>query len=386
MPTYGERTLTFVRGEGAYLFDATGRRFLDFGAGIAVTSIGHSNPIMVKALQEQAATVMHTSNLYLIPGQVKAAERLCANSFADVVFFGNSGAEACEGVIKVARKYQAHNGHPERYRMITVEGAFHGRTLATIAAGGSAKHLEGFGPPTEGFDQVPFGNMNALRNAITGETAGVLIEPIQGEGGIRPMDLDYLRDVRKACDEFGILMCVDEVQSGVGRTGKLFAHEWAGITPDVLASAKGLGGGMPVGAVLATKEAAAGMVAGTHGSTYGGNPMSMAAVNAVLDVVLADGFLDSVQDIAAYLREKAEGLVAKHPTVFKSVRGAGLMLGFVAGPPNGEIVAAATENGLLTVPAGDNVVRMLPPLTIGRAEVDEAIAILDKTAAAIATA
>ena len=386
MPTYGERTLTFVRGEGAYLFDATGRRFLDFGAGIAVTSIGHSNPIMVKALQEQAATVMHTSNLYLIPGQVKAAERLCANSFADVVFFGNSGAEACEGVIKVARKYQAHNGHPERYRMITVEGAFHGRTLATIAAGGSAKHLEGFGPPTEGFDQVPFGNMNALRNAITGETAGVLIEPIQGEGGIRPMDLDYLRDVRKACDEFGILMCVDEVQSGVGRTGKLFAHEWAGITPDVLASAKGLGGGMPVGAVLATKEAAAGMVAGTHGSTYGGNPMSMAAVNAVLDVVLADGFLDSVQDIAAYLREKAEGLVAKHPTVFKSVRGAGLMLGFVAGPPNGEIVATATENGLLTVPAGDNVVRMLPPLTIGRAEVDEAIAILDKTAAAIATA
>jgi acetylornithine/N-succinyldiaminopimelate aminotransferase len=386
MPTYGERTLTFVRGEGAYLFDADGRRFLDFGAGIAVTSIGHSNPVMVKALQEQAATVLHTSNLYLIPGQVKAAERLCANSFADVVFFGNSGAEANEGLIKLTRKYQAHNGHPERYRMITVEGAFHGRTLATIAAGGSKKHLEGFGPPTEGFDQVPFGNMNALRNAITKETAGVLIEPIQGEGGIRPMDLEYIREVRKACDEFGILMCLDEVQSGIGRTGKLFAYEWAGIEPDVMSLAKGLGGGVPVGAVLATKEAAAGMVAGTHGSTYGGNPLSTAAVNAVLDVILADGFLDGVQDVAHYLRKQSEGLVAKHPNVFKSIRGTGLMLGFVAGPPNGEIVAAATKNGLLTVPAGDNVVRLLPPLTIGRAEVDEAIAVLDKTAAAMATA
>lgn len=386
MPTYGERTITFVRGEGSYLFDANGRRFLDFGSGIAVTSIGHSNPVMVKALQEQAATVLHTSNLYLIPGQIKAAERLCANSFADVVFFGNSGAEACEGVIKLARKYQAHNGHPEKYRMITVEGAFHGRTLATIAAGGNAKHLEGFGPPVEGFDQVPFGNMNALRNAITGETAGVLIEPVQGEGGIRPMDLEYLREVRKACDEFGILMCVDEVQCGIGRTGKLFAHEWAGITPDVLASAKGLGGGMPVGAVLATKEAAAGMIAGTHGSTYGGNPMSTAAVNAVLDVILADGFLDGVCETSEYLRKQAEGLVAKHPKVFSAVRGAGFMLGLVAVPPNGSVVAEATEYGLLTVPAGDNVVRLLPPLTVSRGEIDEAIAILDKTAAAMADA
>jgi acetylornithine/N-succinyldiaminopimelate aminotransferase len=386
MPTYGERTLTFVRGEGTYLFDANGRRFLDFGAGIAVTSIGHSNPVMVKALQEQVATVLHTSNLYLIPGQVKAADRLCANSFADVVFFGNSGAEANEGLIKLIRKYQAHNGHPERYRIVTVEGAFHGRTLATIAAGGSKKHLEGFGPPTDGFDQVPFGNMNALRNAITKETAGVLIEPIQGEGGIRPMDLDYIREVRKACDEFGILMGLDEVQCGIGRTGKLFAYEWAGIEPDVMSLAKGLGGGVPVGAVLATKKAAVGMVAGTHGSTYGGNPLSTAAVNAVLDVILADGFLDHVQEVAAYLREKAEGLVAKYPHVFKSVRGAGLMLGLVAVLPNGEVVAAATKNGLLTVPAGDNVVRLLPPLTVGKADIDEAIAILDKTAAAMATA
>ena len=386
MPTYGERTLTFVRGEGAYLFDANGRRFLDFGSGIAVTSIGHSNPHMVKALQDQVAQVLHTSNLYLIPNQVKAGERLCANSFADLVFFGNSGAEACEGVIKVARKYHAHHGHPEKYRMVTVEGAFHGRTLATIAAGGNAKHLDGFGPAVEGFDQVPFGNMNALRDAITGETAGVMIEPVQGEGGIRPMDLEYLRDVRKACDEFGILMCVDEVQCGVGRTGKLFAHEWAGVKPDVLAAAKGLGGGVPVGAVLATNEAAAGMVAGTHGSTYGGNPLSTAAVNAVLDVVLEDGFLAKVIETGDYLRAECDKLIAKYPNVFSSVRGAGLMLGLVAVPPNGDVVAAATENGMLTVPAGDNVVRLIPPLTIGNTEVDEAIAILDKTAASMAPA
>jgi len=386
MPTYGERTHSFVRGEGAYLFDANGRRFLDFGAGIAVTAIGHSHPHMVKCLQDQVAQVLHTSNLYLIPNQVKAGERICANSFADVVFFGNSGAEANEGVIKLMRKYQAHNGKPEKYRIITVEGAFHGRTLATIAAGGNPKHLEGFGPATEGFDQVPFGNMNALRDAISGETAGVLLEPVQGEGGIRAMDLEYLREVRKACDEFGILMAVDEVQCGIGRTGKLFAYEWAGIEPDVMALAKGLGGGVPIGALLATTEAAAGMVAGTHGSTYGGNPLSTAAVNAVLDVVLKDGFLDQVKETGDYLRAEVEKLIVKHPDVYKSVRGAGLMLGIVAGPPNGEIVGKATANGMLTVPAGDNVVRLIPPLTIGRAEVDEAIAILDKTASEMASA
>ena len=386
MPTYGERTHSFVRGEGAYLFDANGRRFLDFGAGIAVTSIGHSHPHMVKALQDQVAQVLHTSNLYLIPNQVKAADRLCANSFADVVFFGNSGAEANEGVIKLVRKYHAHNGHPEKYRMISIEGAFHGRTLATIAAGGNAKHLEGFGPVVEGFDQVPFGNMNALRDAITPETAGVILEPVQGEGGIRPMDLEYLRDVRKACDEFGILMAIDEVQCGIGRTGKLFAYEWAGIEPDVMALAKGLGGGVPVGAVLATKEAAAGMVAGTHGSTYGGNPLSTAAVNAVLDVVLEDGFLAHVKETGDYLRSEVEKLIAKHPGVYKSVRGAGLMLGIVAGPPNGEIVGKAVAHGMLTVPAGDNVVRLIPPLTIGKAEADEAVAILDKVASEMASA
>lgn len=386
MPTYGERTHSFVRGEGAYLFDANGRRFLDFGAGIAVTSIGHSHPHMVKALQDQVANVLHTSNLYLIPNQVKAADRLCANSFADVVFFGNSGAEANEGAIKVIRKYQAHNGKPEKNRIITIEGAFHGRTLATLAAGGNPKHLDGFGPEVDGFDHVPFGNMNALRDAITPQTAGVLLEPVQGESGIRPMDLEYLRDVRKACDEFGILMAIDEVQCGIGRTGKLFAYEWAGIEPDVMALAKGLGGGVPVGAVLATKEAAAGMVAGTHGSTYGGNPLSTAAVNAVLDVVLEDGFLDHVKETGDYLRAELEKLVAKHPKVYQSVRGAGLMLGVVAGPPNGEIVGKAVEHGMLTVPAGDNVVRLIPPLTIGNAEVDEAIAILDKVASEMASA
>lgn len=379
MPTYGNRDLAFERGEGVYLFDNAGNRYLDFGSGIAVSALGHSHPHLVEAIKAQVEKVIHTSNLFEIPGQVRAGDRLVDATFADTVFFGNSGAEAVECGIKVVRKYHSHKGQPERWRLITIEGAFHGRTLATIAAGGQEKLVAGFGPPVPGFDQVPFGNLNALRAAISGETAGILLEPVQGEGGIRSMDVEYLRDVRAACDEFGILLMLDEIQCGMGRTGKLFAHEWAGIKPDVMAVAKGLGGGFPVGACLATEEAAAGMVAGTHGSTFGGNPLAMAAVNAVLDVVLAEGFMPHVQEMANKLRAKLDALAAAYPKAVSEVRGSGLMLGIKTVAPNGEFVSALRANGMLTVPAGDNIVRLLPPLILEDEHVEEAAAILDKT-------
>ena len=300
LPTYSRADVAFERGEGPYIYSTSGERFLDFGGGIAVNVLGHAHPHLVAALTAQAAKLWHTSNLYRIPGQERLAERLVAATFADTVFFGNSGAEAVECSIKMARKYHAARGEPQRYRLITVEGAFHGRTLATIAAGGQKKYLEGFGPKVEGFDQVPFGDHEALIQAIGPETAGILIEPIQGEGGIRPFGWDYLRTLRALCDEQGLLLVLDEIQTGFGRTGKLFAHEWAGIAPDIMAIAKGLGGGFPVGACLATEKAAAGMTSGTHGSTFGGNPLAMAVGNAVLDVVLAPGFLDHVNRVANY--------------------------------------------------------------------------------------
>ena len=385
MPTYGQRDVAFERGEGAYLFDTDGRRYLDFGAGIAVTALGHSHPHLVEAVRDQVGRVIHTSNLYEIPGQMKAAERLVAATFADSVFFCNSGAEAMECAIKIARKYQSETGHPERWRIVTLEGSFHGRTLATIAAAGQEKLLKGFGPPVEGFDQVPFGNLNELRNAITAETAAVMLEPVQGEGGIRPIDADYLRGVRQACDEFGILMVLDEIQCGMGRTGKLFAHEWAGVTPDVMGIAKGLGGGVPVGACLATEAAAAPMTAGSHGSTFGGNPLAMAAVNAVLDVVLADGFLDRARQAGEELRRRLDEVASRHPGVIEDVRGVGLMLGIKTKVPNTDFVAALKREGMLTVPAGDNVTRLLPPLVIGEAEIEEAVAILDRAAEGMAS-
>ncbi|MGB6907195.1 MAG: aspartate aminotransferase family protein, partial [Methyloceanibacter sp.] len=285
LPTYARSGLAFERGEGAYLFTADGERYLDFASGIAVTSLGHSHPHLVEALSEQAKKLWHVSNLHRIPGQERLAARLCEASFADYAFFANSGAEAVEGAIKVARRYHATNGAPERYRLVTFEGAFHGRTLATIAAGGQAKHLEGFGPPVEGFDRVQAGDIEAVEAAIGEATAGVLIEPILGEGGVREVSWPFLRALRALCDEKGILLVLDEVQTGMGRTGRLFAHEWAGITPDILATAKGLGGGFPVGACLTTEEVGAGMTAGSHGSTFGGNPLAMAVGNAVLDVV-----------------------------------------------------------------------------------------------------
>ncbi len=385
MPTYARYDLAFDHGEGAHLWDSKGRRYLDFGAGIAVAAVGHCHPHLVEAIREQAGKLMHTSNLYHIPGQEKLAERLVENTFADAVFFNNSGNEAVEMGVKMMRRYHWADGHPERYRVITVSGAFHGRSLAMLSAGKQEKHLTGFGPEVDGFDQVAFDNLNELKAMIGPETAGILVEPVQGEGGIRPMSKEYLQNLRKIADEYGILLMFDEVQSGVGRTGKLYAYEWSGIHPDILASAKGIGGGFPLGATMATEKVAEAMTAGSHGSTYGGNPLAMAAGNAVLDIVLAPGFLEGVQKIAEEFRTGLEDLVARHPSVFEDARGTGLMLGLkcVEGVTNGDVVKKLIENGLLSVPAGDNVVRFVPPLVITSADVAEALSIIDRTSGQI---
>jgi acetylornithine/N-succinyldiaminopimelate aminotransferase len=380
LPTYARADISFDRGEGPYLFTPEGRKYLDFGSGVAVTALGHAHPHLIEALTAQAQRLWHCSNLYQIAPQQHAAERLVAASFADTVFFCNSGAEAMEGAIKVARKYHAETGHPEKYRLIACTGSFHGRTLATLAAAGNEKYLRGFGPPAPGFDHVLYGDLAAMRAAIGPETAGILVEPVQGEGGLATAAPEYLKGLRQLCDEHGILLVCDEVQSGMGRTGKLFAHEWAGITPDVMGLAKGLGGGFPVGAVLATERAAAGMTPGTHGSTFGGNLLAMAAVNAVLDVMLAPGFLDRVNRVAGLLCQRLEGLVGTHPRVFAEQRGKGLLTGLRCVVPNTEMVEKLRYSGLITVAAGDNVVRLLPPLIIDERHVAEATGVLDKVA------
>ncbi len=386
LPVYARAPLAFESGEGAWLVTREGRRYLDFGAGIAVNALGHAHPHLVAALTEQAAKVWHISNLYQNPAGERLAARLAEATFADYVFFTNSGAEALEASIKMARKYHAANGQPERFRIVTFEGAFHGRTLATIAAGGQKKYLEGFGPKVEGFDQVPFGDHEALKAAIGPDTAAILIEPIQGEGGIRPVPAQCLRGLRDLCDQHGMLLVLDEVQSGVGRTGRFFAHEWAGITPDIMAVAKGIGGGFPMGACLATREAAKGMVPGTHGTTFGGNPLAMAVGNAVLDVVLEDGFLERVQQLGLRLKQRLAEIKDRHPAVIAEVRGAGLMMGLKLHVPNGDLVRAAEEQGLLVIAAGDNVVRLLPPLVIDDGDVSDAAERLDRACAAIEAA
>ena len=373
LPTYARADLEFERGEGPWLITAKGERYLDFGAGIAVNVVGHAHPHLIAALTEQASKVWHTSNIYRIPGQEKLARRLVEATFADTVFFTNSGAEALECAIKMARKYHADGGAPERYELITMEGAFHGRTLATIAAGGQKKYLEGFGPAMPGFPQVPFCDLKALEAAIGPATAGILIEPIQGEGGIRVIPNEDLRRIRALCDEKGILLVLDEVQTGVGRTGKLFAHELAGITPDIMAVAKALGGGFPVGACLATEEAARGMTAGTHGSTFGGNPLAMAVANAVMDLTLDENFLPHVQMLGLKLRQKLAMLADRYPRIVEGVRGEGLMLGIKCRVTNTDLVAALRDEKMLAVGAGDNVVRLLPPLNIEEAHLEEAM-------------
>jgi len=383
MPNYARTDLVFERGQGAMLYTADGRSFLDFGAGIAVNALGHAHPHLVMALKEQAEKLWHTSNLYRVAGQEKLAARLVEHSFADTVFFCNSGAEAMECALKTARRFHQAQGAKDKYRVITARGAFHGRTLATIAAGGQAKHLDGFAPIVDGFDQVPFGNLNEARAAVTAQTAAVVVEPVQGEGGIVPADAEYLKGLRAMADEFGLLLIYDEVQTGMGRTGKLFAYEWSGVVPDIMALAKGLGGGFPVGACLANERAAQYMTAGTHGSTFGGNPLAMAAANAVLDVMLEPGFLPHVNKMAERLWSKLTPLVAKHSAVFEALRGKGLMIGLKCKVPNTDVVAKLLDNGLLAVGAGDNVVRLLPPLVITEAEVDAAVAIIDRAAASL---
>jgi acetylornithine/N-succinyldiaminopimelate aminotransferase len=378
MPTYARQNLVFESGAGAWLVSTTGERYLDFGSGVAVNLLGHAHPKLVAAITEQSQKLWHCSNLYRVAGQERLAERLCEATFADKVFFCNSGAEACEGAIKVARRYQFASGHPEKWRIVTFKGAFHGRTLATIAAAGNEKYLEGFGTPAPGFDIVPFGDLAAVEAAIGPETAAIMVEPVQGEGGVRVADMAFLKSLRELCDRHGLLLVLDEVQCGMGRTGKLFAYMLAGIEPDVMAVAKGIGGGFPLGAFLATDEAAKGMVAGTHGSTYGGNPLAMAVGNAVLDAVLEPGFLDHVQAMSLRLKQELARLKDENPDVIEEVRGSGLLAGIKVKPPMAEVVAACLAEGLLTVGAGENVVRLLPPLNVSEAEIGEAVTRLSR--------
>ncbi len=373
LPVFARADLAFERGEGAWLIATNGDRYLDFTSGVAVNALGHAHPHLVEALQAQAAKLWHMSNLFASPDGERVAARLCAASFADTVFFANSGAEAMECAIKITRKYHAARGNPERYRIITFEGAFHGRTLATLAAGGQEKYLDGFGPKVEGFDQVPFGDLEATRKAIGPQTAGILIEPLQGEGGVREPSHAFLKALRQLCDDHGLLLIFDEVQTGMGRTGELFAYQRIGVTPDVMALAKALGGGFPIGACLATSEAASGMTPGTHGSTFGGNPLAIAAAGAVLDVMLEPEFMKRVQRASVLLKQKLASVVDRHPDVLEQVRGEGLLIGLKAVVPAGDLVAALREEKLLTVGAGDNVVRLLPPLIVSDAEIDDAI-------------
>jgi len=374
LPVYARVNLAFERGDGAWLTSTSGERFLDFGGGIAVASLGHSHPHVVAALDEQGAKLWHTSNLFEIPQAERLAQRLVAASFADTVFFTNSGAEAVEGAIKTARKYQSSGGHPEKFRIITFDGAFHGRTLATIAAAGNPKYLEGFGPRVEGFDTVPFGDIEAVKAALGPQTGAILIEPIQGEGGIRVAPPHFLRSLRDLCDEHGLLLLFDEVQTGVGRTGKLFAYELFSVPPDIMAVAKGIGGGFPLGAFLSTREAGRGMTAGTHGTTYGGNPLAASIGNAVLDVVLAPGFIEHVGLMGARLKQGLAGLQERHGGIISGIRGKGLMQGIALRVPVNDFAAAARAEGILVIPAAENVARLLPPLIIGEAEISEALA------------
>ena len=385
LPVFARADLAFERGEGAWLIGTDGERYLDFTSGVAVNSLGHAHPHLVAALQEQATRLWHMSNLFKSPDGEKLAARLCEVSFADFVFFANSGAEAVECAIKITRRYHASQGHPERYRIVTFEGAFHGRTLAALAATGSAKYLEGFGPPLDGFDQVPFGDIEAVKRVIGPQTAGILVEPLQGEGGVRAASPSFFKELRRLCDERGLLLVMDEVQTGMGRTGELFAYQRLGVTPDVMPLAKALGGGFPIGACLATAKAASGMTPGSHGSTFGGNPLAIAAANAVLDVMLKPGFLDHVREMALLLKQKLASVVDRHPQVLSEVRGEGLLIGLKAVVPSGDLVNALREHKLLAVGAGDNVVRLLPPLIVSQGEIEEAVQRLERACAALSS-
>ena len=385
LPVFARVDLAFERGEGCWLYATNGERYLDFTSGVAVNALGHAHPHLVKALQEQATKLWHMSNLFKSPDGERLAARLCEQSFADYVFFCNSGAEAMEGVIKLVRHYQFSKGHPDRYRIITFEGAFHGRTLATLAATGTAKYLEGFGPPVDGFDQIPHGDLEAVKKAVGPHTAGILIELVQGEGGVRSAAPAFIRELRALCDEHGLLLAFDEVQTGMGRTGELFAYKRLGVTPDVMSLAKALGGGFPIGAVLASAEAASGMAPGSHGSTFGGNPLAVAAANAVLDVMLKPGFFDHVQKMSLLLKQKLASAVDRYPSILAEVRGEGLLIGVKAVVPSADLVAALRDERLLTVGAGDNVVRFLAPLIVSEAEIEHSVQSLERACTALAS-
>ena len=384
LPVFARVDLGFTHGEGCWLISTNGERYLDFTSGVAVNALGHAHPHLVKALQEQATRLWHMSNLFKSPDGERLAARLCEHSFADFVFFCNSGAEAMEGVIKLVRHYHFSKGHPERYRIVTFEGAFHGRTLATLAATGTAKYLEGFGPPVDGFDQVPHGDLEAVKKVIGPHTAGILIELVQGEGGVRSAAPSFIKALRALCDEHGLLLAFDEVQTGMGRTGDLFAYQHVGVEPDVMSLAKALGGGFPIGAVLASAEAASGMASGSHGSTFGGNPLAIAAANAVLDVMLEPGFFDHVRKMSLLLKQKLASVVDRYPTVLSEVRGEGLLIGVKAVVPSGDLVTALREQKLLTVGAGDNVVRFLAPLIVSEAEIEQSVQSLERACTALA--
>ena len=383
VPVYARADIAFDHGEGAWLTSTDGERYLDFGGGIAVASLGYSHPHLVEALTAQGAKLWHTSNLFQIPGGERLAARLAEATFADLVFFTNSGAEANEAAIKMARKRQSVDGHPERYHILTFEGAFHGRTLATIAAGGQAKYIEGFGPKVDGFDQIPITDLDAVEAAIGPATGAVMIEPIQGEGGVRVVPTSFLRGLRALCDKHGLVLIFDEIQTGVGRTGRLFAYEHAGIHPDIMSIAKGIGGGFPMGACLATADVAKGLTAGTHGTTFGGNPLAMAVGNATLDVILAPGFLERVARLGLDMRQRLAELKDRHDAVIEEVRGEGLMIGLKLKVPPAKFADAALERKLLLIPAGDNVVRVVPPLVVTDEEIAEGVRRLDAACEAV---
>ncbi|MBX6328506.1 MAG: aspartate aminotransferase family protein [Pseudolabrys sp.] len=386
LPTYARVDLAFERGEGAWLIATNGERYLDFASGVAVNALGHAHPRLVRTIEEQARKLWHVSNLYHIPEAEKLAQQLCAASFADTVFFQNSGAEAVECAIKLVRKYQSASGRPERFRIITFEGAFHGRTLAALAATGNKKYLDGFGPPVDGFDQVPFADLAATRAAVGRATAGIMIEPVMGEGGVRVVPHGFLRALRELCDQHGLLLIFDEIQTGIGRTGYLFAYQQTGVTPDVMTLAKALGGGFPIGACLATAEASKGMTVGTHGSTFGGNPLAMTLGLAVLDEITRPGFLEKVRAVALRLKQRLAELRDRYPAVIAEVRGAGLLIGLRMIPAAAEMVDALRAEKMLAVAAGDNVVRLLPPLIVGEAEIAEAVARIDRACTHLAAA
>jgi acetylornithine/N-succinyldiaminopimelate aminotransferase len=386
LPAFARVDLAFDHGEGCWLTATNGERYLDFTSGVAVNALGHAHPKVADAIAAQAHKAIHVSNLFRVPEQETLADRLCAACFADYVFFANSGAEAMEGAIKAARKFHAANGRPERYRIITFEGAFHGRTLATLAAGGNKKYLEGFGPVVEGFDQVPFGDLEAVKKAIGPETAAILVEPIQGEGGVRVPTNQFLKSLRALCDQHGLLLIFDEVQCGMGRSGELFAHQRTGVEPDVMALAKALGGGFPVGAFLTTQDVGKCMTAGTHGSTFGGNPLAMAAGNATLDVMLEPGFLDRVKRIGLLFKQRLAEIKDRYPNIIAEVRGEGLLLGLRCVVPNTQLVDALRDEHLLSVGAGENVVRLVPPLIVSEDEVSQAMGMLDRACARLAHA